>query len=199
MNFDYSKYKYTQKWFNEKTELKQHLHKYIDPKKKLCILEIGNFEGLSSSFFSDNYLDHTNSKLYCVDPFYISNTISGITTLNVTMNTEVLFHNNIKKSKNFKKFFTYKLTSDNFFEKINNVMFDIIYIDGNHTEISIKNDIQNSFKYINNGGIIWLDDYGGKTTNKDKISYIIDKYLDIYKDQFTVINKGYQYGLKIIK
>ena len=34
MNFDYSKYKYTQKWFNEKTELKQHLHKYIDPKKK---------------------------------------------------------------------------------------------------------------------------------------------------------------------
>jgi len=91
--------------------------------------------------FLDNYLTHTNSKLYCVDPFYISNTISGITTLNVDTNTEVLFHNNIKKVH------ILILTSYSFFEKINDIMFDIIN----------------------------------------------------YTDRFTVIHKGYQYGLKIIK
>lgn len=204
MNFDYSKYKYTQKWFNEKTELKQHLHKYIDPKKILCILEIGNFEGLSSSFFSDNYLDHTNSKLYCVDPFYISNTISGITSLCINSSTEKLFHNNISKSKYFNKINTYKLTSDDFFKQNNHLSFDIIYVDGNHEEEYIKNDLQNAFKYINIEGIIWFDDYGGNISvatklNEKKISTLIDKYLNNYKDRFIIINKGYQLGLKIIK
>ena len=51
MDFDYKKYSFTKYWFHENIALKNELYKYIDVSRKLNILEIGNFEGLSSCFF----------------------------------------------------------------------------------------------------------------------------------------------------
>ena len=35
----------------------------------------------------------------------------------------------------------------------------MIYIDGDHKGISVFNDLENSFKILNNGGIIICDDF----------------------------------------
>jgi predicted O-methyltransferase YrrM len=63
-------YKYSQNyaWFLG-TEIRYNLSKYLDKSTPNKMLEIGCFEGLSSVFFADNFLEHPNSSLTCVDPF----------------------------------------------------------------------------------------------------------------------------------
>jgi hypothetical protein len=52
---------------------------------------------------------------------------------------------------------TIRDTSDNFF-KNNSDKFDIIFIDGLHEYDQVKRDINNSIKFLNNGGVIYLHD-----------------------------------------
>tara|TARA_B100000575_G_scaffold290714_1_gene294943 strand:- start:3725 stop:4318 length:594 start_codon:yes stop_codon:yes gene_type:complete len=197
MYFNYNIYEYTQNWFHENIALKNELYKYVDLDSKLNILEIGNFEGLSSCFFSDNYLNHNDSKLYCVDPYYKTGSFEGITSKCVSENTEKLFINNIQKSKNYKKIYKFKQTSNEFFLD-NNIIFDIIYVDGCHEPEYIKDDIINAFKFTKKNSIIWFDDYGGNTTGKGPIKNYIDKYLEIYSGKFKILYKDYQLGIQIL-
>ena len=95
------KSKYTQYWFHNNISLKNELYKFIDINKNLIILEIGNFEGLSSCFFSDFYLNHEDSKLYCVDPYFKTGTIDGITTKCVDENTENMFIYKVQRPSSF--------------------------------------------------------------------------------------------------
>lgn len=52
---------------------------------------------------------------------------------------------------------TYKLTSDDFFDK-NTETFDIIFIDGLHEFKQVERDINNSLKFLNEGGFIVCHD-----------------------------------------
>ena len=52
---------------------------------------------------------------------------------------------------------TVRLKSDQFFEN-NKDLFDCVFIDGLHTYSQVKKDIQNSLKFLNDGGIILLHD-----------------------------------------
>jgi predicted O-methyltransferase YrrM len=63
-----NKYKYSQRWFLD-SEILNNLVRFLDKSKENKMLEIGCFEGLSSVFFADNFLDNPNSRLTCVDPF----------------------------------------------------------------------------------------------------------------------------------
>lgn len=55
------------------------------------------------------------------------------------------------------KYLTYRMTSDEFFEK-NNKKYDIIFIDGLHTKEQVSKDIVNSLKILNKGGKIVVHD-----------------------------------------
>jgi predicted O-methyltransferase YrrM len=61
-------YRYSQTWFFG-SEIQKSLDKFLDKSKENNILEIGCFEGLSSVFFADNFIDNPHSSLICVDPF----------------------------------------------------------------------------------------------------------------------------------
>ena len=184
MKMEYNKYVYTKKWFNENTDLKNHLHTFIDTKQKLTILEIGCYEGLCSCYFSDNYLEHKDSNLYCVDPFYEIKTVSNL--------TEKLFLNNLMKSKHRVKIIPKKISSQEFFENIDtDLTFDIIYVDGDHSDHAIQGDIKNCFEHVKQNSIIWFDDYV-------PCKSIIDSELKKYNHRFTVIFKNYQLGIKIL-
>lgn len=52
---------------------------------------------------------------------------------------------------------TYEMTSDEFFKQ-NKETFDIIFVDGLHLEEQSTIDIENSFKVLNDGGIIVVHD-----------------------------------------
>ena len=51
-----------------------------------------------------------------------------------------------------------KDTSNNFFKK-NSENFDLIYVDGDHASEQVSLDINNSWKILNKGGYLILDDY----------------------------------------
>ena len=52
---------------------------------------------------------------------------------------------------------TLRMTSDEFFSK-NNIFFDLIFLDGLHTYEQTIKDIDNSLKFLNNGGVILIHD-----------------------------------------
>ena len=188
-------YDYTQKWFFG-SELRKVLLNHIESSKENNILEIGCFEGLSACFFSDNIMDNTNSSLTCVDPFYISGTVPGITTQNVDENIIKRFKSNITKSKNNSKICLHQKTSDDFF-KNNTKMYNFIYIDGCHEIDYINRDMENSFKSLKKNGVMWMDDYmGGGVEGKGQIKRTMDAFLNRHNGEFKLIHVGYQLAIK---
>ena len=106
-------YKYSQSWFLG-SEIHQNLFDVLDKEKENKILEIGCFEGLSSVFFADNFIDNPKSTLTCVDPFL--NIINNDHRQFLQNNEEMNFDFNISNCKNSNKIIIHKITSDIFFE-----------------------------------------------------------------------------------
>ena len=184
-------YKYSQEWFLG-SEIRGYLFNFLDKSKEIKILEIGCFEGLSSVFFADNFLDNPNSSLTCVDPFLTINNNDHKQFLQ--NNEEMNFDFNTSICKNTDRITINKITSDKFFEN-NNQTYNFIYIDGCHESDFIKRDMENSFNVLEKNGIMWMDDYGGG--DGIQIKNTMDAFLEKYRGQFEIIHKHYQ--LAIIK
>jgi predicted O-methyltransferase YrrM len=183
-------YKYSQNWFLD-SEIKNRLLQFLDKSKENNILEIGCFEGLSSVFFADNFLDNSKSTLTCVDPFLnVDNNDHKQFLMN---NEEMNFDYNISICKNSDKITIHKITSDIFFEN-NSKTYNFIYIDGCHEPDFIKRDMENSFNILEKNGIMWMDDYGGG--DGIQIKNTMDTFLQKYNGQYELIHKGYQLAIK---
>lgn len=200
-------YKYTQTWFSH-SEIKYHMATLLDKSKENHILEIGCYEGLSSVFFADNFLNNagsagsTGSTLTCVDPFLnIDNNDHGYLLQN---GAELNFDYNISKCKNTEKITVHKTTADNFF--ITNVKtFNFIYVDGCREPDFIKRDMENAFSVLEKGGIMWMNGYddggygsgsGSCDGSDDVIKKVMDDFLDKYVGQYVVVHKGYQLAIR---
>jgi predicted O-methyltransferase YrrM len=185
------KYNFTKDWFIN-SEIIQLLHNYLDKNAENNMLEIGCFEGLSSTFFADNYLNNKNSKLTCVDPFlkWSDNDHKDL----LQTNEELRFDYNISICNNKEKITIHKVTSDQFFETNKNT-FNFIYIDGCHEPDFILRDMENSFKCLVKGGIMWMDDYG--FGDGIQVKNTMHRFLEMYNGQYDLIHRGYQ--LAIIK
>ena len=118
--------------------------------KKINALEIGSYEG-NSSFFFLNYFKNLN--LTCVDTFVGSIEHDSLDFEKVYNN----FKFNTDKYKHRLK--VIKDKSDNFFDKLNNTTYDLIYIDGSHFHEDVFNDAKNSFKVLNKNGYLIFDDF----------------------------------------
>ena len=185
-------YQYSIDWFTN-TEINFLMPAYCDKTKENKILEIGCFEGLSSIFFADNFLDHPNATLTCVDPFLtIENNDHKEYLQN---NVEQHFDYNISVCKNADKITVHKITSDQFFEN-NNQTFNFIYIDGCHELDFIMRDMENAFPVLEKDGIMWMDDYRGG--DDFQIKKVMDTFIDKYQNQCEIIYRGYQIAIRKI-
>lgn len=183
-------YKYSQSWFI-KSEIRNKLFNFLDSSKENKILEIGCFEGLSSVFFADNFLDNSTSRLTCVDPFLTINNNDHKQFLE--SNEEMSFDYNVSICKNSDKITIHKITSDIFFEN-NSQTYNFIYIDGCHEPDFIERDMENSFNILEKNGIMWMDDYGGG--DGIQIKKTMDTFLQKYNGQYELIHRGYQLAIK---
>ncbi len=182
-------YKYTQTWFIN-SEINRYLHRVIDTVSQRKILEIGCFEGLSSVFFADNFLEHSESTLTCVDPFL--NIKNNDHSMFLQNNEESNFDFNTSNCKYPAKLRIYKTTSDNFFVEHcerGDDHFDFIYIDGCHDPAYVSRDMENSFRILKSGGIMWMDDYGS-------IRPPMDIFLEKHKGAYELIHMGYQLAIR---
>lgn len=184
------KYKYSQTWFLN-SEIYQKVKQVLDSSKENRMLEIGCFEGLSSIFFADNFLDHPTSTLTCVDPFMtIENNDHSQFLAN---NEEKSFDYNISICKNAEKITVNKVTSDTFFET-NTKTFNFIYVDGCHEPEFITRDMENAFRVLEKDGIMWMDDYGGGHGNN--IRNTMNRFLEKYTGQYDLIHISYQLAIR---
>jgi len=188
-NLSFCKYKYTQTWFLD-SEIRKSILNYLDNNTQNNILEIGCYEGLSSTFFADNLLNHPQSTLTCVDPFLLID--NNCHKKFLENNEEKNFDFNIRNCNNSEKITVQKITSDKFFET-NDKTFNFIYIDGCHKPDYIIRDMKNSFKYLKKDGIMWMDDYGGG--DGIKIKNAMNLFLMEYKDRYKLIYIGYQLAI----
>lgn len=174
-------YEFTSDYFGN-CEIKNELEKNAHKQAKWKILEIGSFEGSSATYFSDNLLDHPESKLTCVDPFDSGDSTTPFTKSGT--DTMYQFINNISKSKNFQKITFYRLYSSEFY-KNNKETFNFIYVDGSHLVEDVENDFKECLKILEPGGFIAFDDYR-------PLAECIDKLYEEYKEQITMVGSGYQ-------
>jgi len=185
-------YKYTQNWFLC-SEIKHRIHQFLDKRKEHNILEIGCFEGLSSVFFADEFLDHPTSYLTCVDPFlHVDNNDHRHLLEN---EEEANFDYNIGHCHHADRITVHKITSDAFFAQ-NKDTFDFIYIDGCHEPDFIWRDMENSFRVLRPRGIMWMDDYGGG--DGIQIKNTMHAFLNKYTGQYRLIHRGYQLAIQKI-
>jgi predicted O-methyltransferase YrrM len=116
--------------------------------KNFKYLEIGSYEGNSALYVSTNF---PHSTVTCVDLWEGVEEYKGKDFNIIERN----FDTNLKGLSNIKKI---KSTSDDFFIK-NTIMYDFIYVDGNHKSHYVLRDCDNAWKFLNDGGFIVCDDY----------------------------------------
>ena len=171
-------YKYTKTWFIG-NEIMFILDKFLDRTSENRILDIGCYDGLSTSFFANNFIDNSNSSSTCVDPY-----------LSIDSNDEKSFEYNVSICKNREKIKINKITSDNFF-KDNDKTFNFIYIRSYNLPDFIKRDMENSFNFLEKNGIIWMDDY----KPKEEIKNVIDEFLIKYEGQYKLLHMNFQLAI----
>jgi predicted O-methyltransferase YrrM len=186
-------YKYSKTWFLG-SEINKGLADFLDAAKENHILEIGCFEGLSSVFFADNFLNNVNSSLTCVDPFL---TLENNDHRHFLQNNEESnFDYNISVCNHSEKVTVHKVTSDDFFKTVaaGDKKYNFIYIDGCHEPEFIKRDMENSFGALEENGIMWMDDYCGGDGIRNKNA--MNAFLDAYIGRYEIIHRGYQLAIK---
>ena len=146
--------------------------------KKFEYLEIGSFEGNSSMFVAKNFPD---SKIYCVDNWVGTEEYENLKFSNIEKN----FDQNMSE---FNNYFKFKKSSDDFFNT-NNKKFDVIYIDGYHKGSQVYKDFKNSWKVLNDNGVIIFDDYiwNFYKNLKDNPCYMINLHLKEIKNKVKIL------------
>lgn len=168
------------------TTWKKNLAIYLG--KKLNILELGVYEGVSSLFFLDNMMDHPESSLQLVD------TWAGSIEYGRDIDWDQLFSRfklNIYNAPNSDKVSINRKTTIEMLNKyINrNEFFDIIFIDANHDSRAVIHDAILAWRCLNIGGTLIFDDY---TWNKmpyewQRPKIAIDAFLSMFQENIEII------------
>jgi predicted O-methyltransferase YrrM len=156
--------------------------------KKFKYLEIGSYEGNSALYVAINF---PKSNITCVDLWQDVNEYKGkdfnIIEKNFDLNTKGF--GNINKVKS---------TSDDFFIK-NKIMYDFIYIDGNHKFDYVLRDCENAWKFLSDGGFLVCDDYiwNYYTEIKSNPCFAINKFLEKNKVKILLVSNSQIFLQKI--
>ena len=138
-------------------------------------LEIGCFIGFTSNFLVDNFLQGSNSRLTCIDPWIeysksTENSISGFDNI-INNDTFSIFEENTRR--NADKICIHRGLSKDILPTLT-TRFHFIFIDGDHSTSAVWKDALYSIRLLAKGGYILFDDYDwnqGKSNPKAAIEY----------------------------
>lgn len=181
----------------------------VDSSNELHVLEIGSFEGKSTIWFLDNILQHQKSTITCVDPWLdYSQNQDSLNSYEKKNNEWKMIERGIKQ--NFLQNIIESGYSDKvlirqgFSDKIlpslitEQKIYDIIFIDGNHTAPYVLMDAIMSWTLLKKGGIIIFDDYtwglDRPTTLRPKES--VDYFMSTFGEYVVELYSNYR---KIVK
>ena len=177
-NFKGQQYRLANNWFSN-INLDEYKNKPIN------YLEIGTFYGANILSVANSYGLHTDSKLYCIDPWEDYEDYPEYKNYQSTIyNT---FLENIENSGVKDKIIINRGYSDKVIPNFEDCFFDIIYIDGNHEPEYVLEDAVLSFRKLKTGGIMILDDYGWG--GPDLTQKGIDGFLSGYHKRITYLGE----------
>ena len=192
-----SRFHFQQVWFDRDVrEEWESLTQPIRDGRPLRVLEIGSFEGASTTWILDNLLDHPKSTIVAIDTFKggmehqaaagfaetkqpeeapTNNEVSHANGRAADGNNyqlltlEERFLSNVKQCRNFNKLRVLKAWSQDALVTLiqEGSAFDFIYIDGSHVALDVLHDAVLSWRLLAVGGTLVFDDYGWKGYNED--------------------------------
>ncbi len=154
----------------------------LDPSTRRTIVEIGVYEGASSCWWLDNFMEHAESRLVCIDPFTGNMEQQMTPEAHPTLaDIEQIAKTNIAKSKYPGKATILKGCSWDVFPTLENSLpppiytdnrpIDILYIDGEHTTEAVMRDMLLYVPLVRPGGLVVMDDYGNEKV-KRAVDYV---------------------------
>lgn len=198
-----SKYHFSEIWFEKNipiwTDQLKHLCSY-----KLEVLEIGSFEGASTTWILDELFKNENSILTSVDTFEGSVEHKSSKEISSILGSiEEKFDENINKTGKSDQLKKIKSKSYDALIEMNlrfDVAFDLIYIDGSHVASDVISDAVLSWPLLKEGGILIFDDYKWDKYSDDYNNprIAIDAFINCYKPELEIIRIGYQVIVKKI-
>lgn len=134
------------------------------PHKEPIVVEIGSWVGKSSVIFGRALRKKQNPKLYCIDPFDISQEDApaqarynkSIETF--SKNLEETFRSNIARAKLNNIVTVYKGYSHKLVTSWNDKKINLLFIDGNHLYDNVKRDFTDWSRFIPAGGYVAFHD-----------------------------------------
>lgn len=201
-------YTFTQHWIHY-DELERHLS---PSKNEFHVLEIGSFEGRSTVWFIENLLSNPNSTVTCIDPW--TNYSQNRDSLNsydkeytdwnfAEQNTKQIFMNNILATNKQEQVKILQGLSSYVLPQLvlENKMYDLIYIDGNHTSPCVLFDAVVSWNLLKVGGLLIFDDYAWEPHREETLrpKLAADCFLQCFFDYASVEWKEYTLGVRKVK
>jgi hypothetical protein len=159
------KLEFSADWFSRNQENWDRILDDLEPKR---ILEIGSYEGMSTSYIIEKTAVHRPVEIHCIDTWEggVEHQEGGSAVANMSA-VERTFRSNVGKCveqaphpvdlhthKCFSHQALCKLIADGREE-----YFDLIYIDGSHQAPDVLTDAVLGFKLLRTGGILIFDDY----------------------------------------
>lgn len=135
------------------------------PSKPTSLLEIGVWEGQSTTWFIDNILTHDESRMVSID-----------------MQPQESFYHNVSMTSGYKKHQLIIDRSHLALPTLYGRLFDIVYVDGSHFPDDVLRDAILSFELLRVGGYIVFDDY---QNNTDAMSYLTNSSRDKYNRDYS--------------
>jgi predicted O-methyltransferase YrrM len=181
--------------------------------KPTRILEIGCYEGLSTSYWIEQCSKFGPVEIYCLDMW----DPDGISVREQRFDHNVRVAARIVELKTGQDVALHKMKGDSklslaqLYCSENRPVFDFIYVDGAHTGPGVLSDAVLSFDMLRNGGIMLFDDYlwsgpvpqyntameNADIHNVPKIG--VDSFINVYQRQLRIIPNIPLYQLAIIK
>jgi predicted O-methyltransferase YrrM len=152
----------------------------LTPRK---VLEIGSFEGRSSTWIIENLFGPAGGQLFCVDAWEETASaevfFDANTKLSLTKRPEV----SLRKHKGHSADVLTRLISDS-----HSGSFDFIYVDGSHDAADVLFDLTCAFSLCGSGGLIVCDDYlwnfGDDPCHTPKLA--IDSFVNCYAKKLRI-------------
>ena len=178
-NFEGTQYRLADNWFSH-IDLKNY-------NRPINYLEIGTFYGANILSVSKTYGAHSDSKLYCIDPWEDYAEYPEYKNQQATIYDT--FMRNIENSGSKDKITIHRGFSNSEVPKLQDDFFDIIYIDGNHEPEFVLEDAVLSFRKLKKDGIMIFDDYGWG--GPDLTQRGIDGFLSGYHKRIKYLGMKY--------
>lgn len=132
---------------------------------KLSILEVGSFEGGSTTWMLDHLMTHAESRITAVDTFE-----GGMDPNNFDISgLEKRFRSNVEKCENVDRLRVIKAKSDDALLELRRegARFNFIYIDASHVAIDVLHDAVLCWRMLDVHGTVVFDDLSWKGYMED--------------------------------